>query len=63
MNTITVVSLGPGPRAQLTLGALEALRSARRLVLRTGEVDAARYLAGQGIAFETPRCCQNGRTR
>ena len=53
MNTITVVSLGPGPRAQLTLGALEALRSARCLVLRTGEVDAARYLAGQGIAFET----------
>ena len=50
MQKITVVSLGPGPREQLTLGAMERLRKARRLILRTGECDAARYLTEQGIA-------------
>ena len=53
MQKITVVSLGPGPRAQLTLGALEQLRKARRVILRTGLTDAARYLTEQGIAYET----------
>lgn len=53
MQKITVISLGPGPRSQLTLGALEQIKKARRLILRTGEVDAARYLAEQGIAYET----------
>lgn len=53
MQKITVVSLGPGPRAQLTLGALEALKKAKRLILRTGEIDAARYLREEGLAFDT----------
>ena len=41
MHQITVVSLGAGPREQLTLGALETLEKAKRLILRTGEIDAA----------------------
>ena len=53
MHTITIISLGPGPREQLTLGALETLKKAKRLTLRTGEVDAARYLKEQGVAFDT----------
>ena len=53
MNTITIISLGPGPREQLTLGALQTLNKARRVILRTGETDAAKYLAEQGIIFET----------
>ena len=53
MNMITIVSLGPGPREQLTLGTLQMLNKARRIILRTGETDAAKYLAEQGIAFET----------
>lgn len=53
MNTITIISLGPGPREQLTLGALQTLNKARRVILRTGETDAAKYLAEQGIVFET----------
>ena len=53
MQRIIVVSLGPGPRQQLTLGAVETLKKARRLILRTGETDAARCLTEQGIAFET----------
>lgn len=53
MQKIIVVSLGPGSREQITLGVLERLRKAKRLILRTGEVDAAAYLREQGIAFET----------
>lgn len=53
MQKIMVVSLGPGPREQLTLGALERLRGAKRLLLRTGLCDAARYLTEQGIKYET----------
>ncbi|MBR5230769.1 MAG: MazG family protein [Clostridia bacterium] len=53
MHKITVVSLGPGSRAHITLGAMETLEKAKRLILRTGEVDAARFLQEKGIAFET----------
>lgn len=53
MQKITVVSLGPGPREHLTLGALERLKRAKRLILRTGEVDCAAFLREQGIKFET----------
>lgn len=53
MHQITVVSLGNGARAQLTIGALERLRASRRVILRTGLTDAAAYLREQGIAFET----------
>lgn len=53
MQKIIIVSLGAGPRSQLTLGALERLRKAKRVILRTGEVDAARFLAEEGIAFDT----------
>ena len=53
MQKITVVSLGPGPREHLTLGALERLKRAKRLILRTGEVDCAAFLREQSIKFET----------
>ena len=53
MSKITVVSLGPGPREYLTLGALSHLEGAKKLVLRTGLCDAAEYLAEKGIAFDT----------
>lgn len=53
MQKITVISLGPGPREHLTLGALERIRKAKRLILRTGEVDAAAFLRQEGIKFET----------
>lgn len=53
MNTITVVSLGPGPREYLTLGALSHLEKAEKLVLRTGLCDAAEYLQEKGISFDT----------
>lgn len=53
MHKITVVSLGPGARAHITLGALETLEKAKKLILRTGEVDAAKYLKERGLQFET----------
>ncbi len=53
MHKITVVSLGPGARAHITLGVLEILEKAKRLILRTGEVDAAKYLREKGLSFET----------
>lgn len=51
MKKITVVSLGPGGREYLTLGALDAMRGAETLILRTARLDAARYLEEQGIPF------------
>ena len=53
MHKITVVWLGPGARAHITLGALETLEKAKKLILRTGEVDAAKYLREKGLKFET----------
>ena len=35
--TITVVSLGPGDHRLLTVQSLEALKSSRRLILRTAK--------------------------
>mgnify|MGYP002626299164 CR=1 FL=1 len=54
MNPITVVSLGPGSRDYLTLGTINALKSAKRVILRTRvRCDAADYLAEIGVDFET----------
>ena len=54
MKKITVVSLGPGPRDALTLGALSALEKAEKIILRTRlRCGAADYLAEKGLAFET----------
>ena len=54
MKQITVVSLGPGPRELLTLGAVDALRKAEKIILRTRlRCDAADYLAENGICFDT----------
>ena len=53
MNKITVISLGPGPREYLTLGALDALKQAEQVVLRTEKCDAAVYLREMGIHFDT----------
>ncbi len=53
MSRITVVSLGPGPREYLTLGALSALEKAEKIILRTGKCDAAVYLQEKGIPFDT----------
>ena len=48
MSKITVVSLGPGSRDHLTLGALNALEKAEKVVLRTEKCDAAAYIREKG---------------
>ena len=54
MNRITVVSLGPGSRQALTLGAVDALKSAGKVILRTRlRCDAADYLQEIGVQFDT----------
>ena len=50
--SITVVSLGPGDPGLLTLTSADALRHARRLILRTARHRAVQWLEEQGVAFE-----------
>lgn len=50
---ITITALGPDSAQLLTLGAIDAMSQAPRLVLRTARHGAAAYLQKQGIAFET----------
>lgn len=50
--TITVVSLGPGDHRQLTLQSMEALESARCLILRTARHRTADWLREKGVAFD-----------
>ena len=54
MNAITVISLGPGPREYLTLGAVETLKKAEKVILRTRiSCDAADYMTEIGVTYET----------
>ena len=53
MHPIDIVTLGPGSREYLTLGAMETLRKATYVVLRTGRHGAAKWLEDSGIPFET----------
>lgn len=53
MNNITIVSLGPGSRELLTLGALNTLKSSPRVILRTGLCDAACFLSENHISYDT----------
>ena len=53
MNAITILALGTGRAEDLTLGAVERMKKAGKLILRTGEAGCARYLREQGIAFDT----------
>ena len=52
-HIITIAALGPDSGEMLTLGALEAMRQADALVLRTSRHGAAEALERQGIAFQT----------
>ena len=52
-HIITIAALGPDSGEMLTLGALEAMRQADVLVLRTARHGAAGVLERQGIAFQT----------
>lgn len=51
--TITVVSLGPGDPGLMTLQTAEALRHAKRLILRTGKHDVSQWLTNEAISFTT----------
>jgi tetrapyrrole methylase family protein/MazG family protein len=53
MEKITVVPLGPGSFEHLTLGALNALEKARKVILRTGRHGACEELERRNINFTT----------
>jgi tetrapyrrole methylase family protein/MazG family protein len=50
---ITIVGLGPGSPAQLTVGVLEALRSGRPVLMRTGIHPTMAALQAMGITYTT----------
>lgn len=50
---ITVVSLGPGDPGLLTLQTADTLRTAKRLILRTGQHGVAAWLKEQNIPYTT----------
>ena len=51
--TITIVGLGPGSPGHLTVGALEALKSGRPVLLRTGIHPTVDALKQMGVRFDT----------
>ncbi len=50
---ITVAAIGPDSAALVTPAAMDAMRGARALVLRTERHGAAALLRGEGVPFET----------
>lgn len=52
-HIITVAALGPDSGELLTMGALEAMRCADALVLRTAQHGAAQLLEREGVPFQT----------
>lgn len=50
---LTIIPLGPGDPNLLTLGSVQALKSAQRLILRTRRHPVADWLESEGIAFDT----------
>ena len=52
MQRIKIAALGWTEDA-LTLGAMRALKSASRVLLRTGKIGAADWLRAEGVAFDT----------
>lgn len=53
MGRITIVGLGAGSPAQLTVGAMEAMRDGRPVLLRTARHPVVSALAEAGITFES----------
>ncbi len=52
-QAITVVPLGPGAPEYLTLGALDALKTAKTVILRTGRHGACAEIEKQGVHYDT----------
>ncbi|HHU50017.1 MAG: nucleoside triphosphate pyrophosphohydrolase [Caldicoprobacterales bacterium] len=52
-SRIAIVGLGTGRKEELTLGALQAMEQAERVVLRTGKHGITSFLREKGILFTT----------
>ena len=53
MHKVTIVTLGPGPKELLTLGAAAQMKKAGKLILRTARHGAAGFLEEENIPFES----------
>ncbi len=53
MPKLTVIGLGPGGAGQLTLEALETMKQAKTVILRTVKHPVVDYIKAQGIAVES----------
>ena len=51
-HIITIAALGPDSGEMLTLGVYDALKSADKLLLRTGRHGVAERLTREGVAFD-----------
>ena len=61
-TSLAIVGLGPGAPRALTTGAVELLRAAPLVVLRTARHPALRHLALRGeVRSFDDRCDQGGR--
>ena len=52
-HIITIAALGPDSGDMLTIGALDAMRQADALVLRTARHGAVKTLEAQGLTYQT----------
>lgn len=52
-NKLSIVGLGPGVVTSLSVGTLDRLKSAARILLRTGRHPAVEELSGMGLKFDT----------
>ena len=53
MHKVTIVTLGPGPKDLLTLGAAAQMKKAGKLILRTARHGAAVFLEEENIPYES----------
>ncbi len=52
-HMLTVIGLGPGSKASLTLGAIEKMKESKKILLRTQKHPVVDYLTNQGISMES----------
>ena len=57
MNTLKIISLGPGRGESLTLAALRALRDAPQVLLRTERTPVSAFLRDEGIGYTPLDAC------
>ena len=53
MNMITIVSISTGDASMLTAGALDALQTARKIILRTAQHPITQWLSANSLSYDS----------